>query len=259
MDVKAYNKQAWDEQVNKNNAWTQPVSSALIEQAKAGNWQVVLTPHKAVPHNWFGKIKGKKVLCLASGGGQQGPILAAAGADVVVFDLSENQLKQDELVAKREQLNLKTVQGDMCDLSVFENESFDLVFHPCANGFIPDLTPLWQEASRVLKPGGRLLAGFLNPVAYIFDWFKAEQGEVCVRHKLPFSDLKNLTDAELKQLEQENEPVVFSHSLEQQIAQQLHQGLVLVDMFEDDWHSMAFSEYFPPAIATCAVKHTLSE
>ena len=70
------------------------------------------------------------MLCLASGGGQQGPILAAAGAEVTVFDASEKQLAQDRLVAEREGLSLTTVQGDMADLSCFDDESFDFIFHP---------------------------------------------------------------------------------------------------------------------------------
>ena len=92
MDIKNYNNQAWNKQVEASNEWTQPVSSEQVKAARQGQWSIVLTPHKSVPHNWFGDLTGKKVLCLASGGGQQGPILAAAGADVTVFDLSENHL-----------------------------------------------------------------------------------------------------------------------------------------------------------------------
>ena len=39
-----------------------------------------------MPADWFGDLAGAPVLCLASGGGQQGPLLAAAGARVTVFD-----------------------------------------------------------------------------------------------------------------------------------------------------------------------------
>lgn len=57
---------------------------------------------------------GFQVLCLAGAGGQQAPYLAAAGADVTVFDLSENMLKKDEFVAKRDGLKLTIIQGNMC-------------------------------------------------------------------------------------------------------------------------------------------------
>lgn len=254
MDIKNYNNHAWNKQVDVNNEWTQPVTSLQVEAARNGDWSIVLTPHKSVPHSWFGDLTGKKVLCLASGGGQQGPILSAAGADVTVFDLSEKQLAQDALVAKRDGLTLKTVKGDMTDLSCFENESFDLIFHPCSNNFVPDISNLWAEAARVLKENGRLLSGFINPAAYIFDWFEAEKGETKVRHKLPFSDINNLSEEELALLKEQDEPLVFSHSFEEQIKGQLDNGLVLIDMFEDNWHSMAFSEYFPPTMACLTLK-----
>ena len=118
------------------------------------------------------------MLCLASGGGQQGPILAAAGANVTVFDNSPNQLAQDRLVADREGLTIETVLGDMADLSAFPDARFDLIFHPVSNVFAPDVRPVWKEAFRVLRPGGSLLAGFMNPVQYLFDDIALERGEL---------------------------------------------------------------------------------
>ena len=55
------------------------------------------------------------VLCLASAGGQQAPIFAAAGAMVTSFDNSPVQLAKDELVADRDGLDIHLVQGDMAD------------------------------------------------------------------------------------------------------------------------------------------------
>ena len=80
----------------------------------------------------------------------------------------------------------------MADLSVFGDESFDLIFHPVANCFVPDLGPVWREAFRVLRPGGALLSGMMNPVYYCFDFEKAEKGELEVRHSLPYADLTSL-------------------------------------------------------------------
>ena len=82
------------------------------------------------------------------------------------------------MVARREGLVLITVEGDMRDLSVFSDGSFDLVFHPVSNVFCPEVRPVWKEAFRVLRPGGVLLAGFDNPCMYIFDFPLAEKGDV---------------------------------------------------------------------------------
>jgi len=116
-DVLVYNRHAWDRQVECGNPWTVPVGEEEIARARRGAWKIVLTPTKPVPADWFPPLAGLDVLCLASGGGQQGPILAAAGAKVTVFDNSPKQLAQDRLVANREGLIIATFQGDMAELS----------------------------------------------------------------------------------------------------------------------------------------------
>jgi len=249
-DITSYNRDAWNNLVDKGNKWTQAVTTEQIQQARQGQWQLVLTPEKPVPKAWFGALDNKKILCLASGGGQQAPILAAAGAQVTVFDLSDKQLAQDKMVAERDDLDIQILQGDMRDLSQLADESFDIIFHPCSNCFIPELRPLWQECYRVLKIGGELLAGFINPAMFIFDYDKACEGEVVIRHKLPYTDETHLNDKELEKLKAENEPLSFSHSLEQQIGGQLKLGFQLIDMYEDNWPNMAFSEYLPTMLAT---------
>ncbi len=82
--------------------WGRAIDHAAYVDACAGKWDVKLTPTKFVPHAWFGELKGKKVLGLASGGGQQMPIFAALGAVCTVLDYSEAQLNSERLVARRE-------------------------------------------------------------------------------------------------------------------------------------------------------------
>ena len=100
----------------KGNRWTLPVDAACIAAARAGTWEVVLTPTKPVPSVWFPPLVGQPVLLLAGAGGQQAPVLAAAGAHVTVLDNSPAQLAQDRAVATREGLAIETVLGDMRDL-----------------------------------------------------------------------------------------------------------------------------------------------
>ncbi len=125
---------------------------------------------------------------------------------MTVFDNSERQLAQDRLVADRDGLQLQTVQGDMADLSVFPDGRFGLIFHPYSNCFAPAVRPVWREAFRVLKPGGVLLAGFGNPVHYIFDDAAAERGELVARHAIPYSDLSSLTEEERRLFTDKDEP-----------------------------------------------------
>ncbi len=44
-----------------------------------------------------------------------------------------------------------------------KKRSFDFIFHPFSNGYVDNVLPVWREAYRVLKPGGTMIAGFINP------------------------------------------------------------------------------------------------
>lgn len=255
-DVRAFNRRAWDRQVATGNPWTVPVTSEQIARARAGDWQVVLTPVKPVPRAWFGELAGARVLGLASGGGQQCPLFAAAGARVTVYDNSPAQLARDREVAERDGLELETIEGDMADLSALADDSFDLIFHPVSNCFVPDVRPVWREAYRVLRPGGALLAGFCNPVAYVFDDAKMTAGELEVRHSIPYSDLTSVTAEERIALWGADEPLNFGHSLDDQLGGQTDAGLHIVGFYEDIWGSdeRPLDRYLPSFIATRALK-----
>ena len=254
MDIRAYNRDAWNRYVDGGKSlWTQPVSPEAIARARTGDFSILLTEQKPVPREWFPPLSGLDTLCLACGGGQQGPALAAAGANVTVFDNSPRQLDQDRLVAEREGLsNLKTVEGDMRDLSVFADESFDFIFHPVSNLFIPEVRPVWREAFRVLRHGGTLLAGFMNPVFYMFDLEKADNGILEVRYKLPHADSDHPEIAE--KLIAAGDALEHSHSLTDQLGGQMDAGFHIVGMYEDYHGTSAVSEYTPTYIATRALK-----
>lgn len=257
-DVATYNRQAWDRLVERGDVWTIPVTPSEIAAARRGEWQILLTVRRAVPRTWFPALEGTRTLCLAGSGGQQAPILAAAGARVTVLDNSPRQLAQDRRVADREGLAIETVLGDMRNLEAFADGAFDLVVHPCSNCFVPDVHAVWREVARVLAPGGILLTGFLNPITFIFDEGASARGELVPRHRLPYSDTTHLSPDELHALEARGEPLVFSHSLEAQIGGQAEAGLVLTHLYEDDWPGRPLSMYAPSFIATRAVKTTTS-
>lgn len=254
MDIREYNRSAWDKQVERGNEWTRAVTPEMIAAAREGVWEVLLTETKPVPREWFPELKAAEVLCLACGGGQQAPILAAAGASVTVLDNSPKQLEQDSKVAEREGLSLATVEGDMADLSLFADDSFDLIFHPCSNLFIPDVRPVWKEAFRVLRRGGYLLAGFVNPVIYLFDHHLDESKALEVRHALPYSDLKSLTADERHQFIERGEPLEFGHTLQDQIGGQTEAGFFITAFYEDHHRTLPIARYTPTYMATRAVK-----
>jgi SAM-dependent methyltransferase len=260
MDVPEYNRKAWDSLVEKGDQWTRCVDEKTIAAARAGDWSIVLTNQKPVPRAWFpANLAGKRILCLASGGGQQSPVLAAAGAIVTVFDNSAKQLAQDVLVAKRENLDITPELGDMCDLSRFANSTFDLIVHPVSNLFVTSVVPLWREAARVLKPGGTLLAGFANPLSFIFDLQLMNEGRLVVRHRIPYADVRDLSEDELQRLIfTSDEPLCHGHSLHDQIQGQIDAGFVLAGFYEDRANSGVLNEYIDTFVATKSIKIDLA-
>lgn len=254
-DISAYNRDAWNKEVEGGeNRWTQPVSHEVIEKARQGEFGILLTENLPVPQRWFPPLKGADVLCLAAGGGQQGPILAAVGANVTVFDNSPNQLKQDQLVAEREALNLKLVEGNAADLSVFADASFDLIFNPCSSVFMQDIRVVWKGCSRVLRGDGILMTGSMNPVHYIFDLFKMDEGILEVAHAIPYSDLTSIPKDDLDEQLKKGLPLEFGHSLTDLLGGQCVAGLAIVDMYEDLMLESPLHKYHPSYIATRAVK-----
>ena len=255
-DVAGHNRGAWDRLVRRGDRWTRPVEPEQIAAARRGKWSVQLTNTLPVPREWFGELSGARVLGLASGGGQQGPTLAAAGASVTVLDNSPAQLEQDRLVAEREGLRLRLEQGDMRDLSRFDEGSFEVVVHPVANCFVPDVRPVWREAFRVLAPGGRLLAGFLYPLWYMLGLEEDEARELRLRYPTPYSDLEHLPPEVLRAQLEKGEPLEFGHSLEDQLGGQLAAGFHLTAMYEDRDPEHPLSSVSPGAMATLAIKPT---
>ena len=262
MDVVNHNRNSWNIQSKSGSRWCEPVSAGEVESARRGDWNVELTPNKAVPLEWFGALEGRKVLCLASGGGQQSPILAAAGAEVVSFDLSDEQLAKDTFVAKRDALNLVTIQGDMANMSVLGDETFDVIFHPVSNVFVEDIAPVWKECLRVLKWGGRLLSGFMNPSFFLFDHDEMDRsGQINVRYALPFSDLKDLDKEERNRLVKDDRALEFGHTLEEQIGGQIRAGFIIAGLYEDDWddESTKLNRFTSTFIATLAIKQSTQD
>ena len=226
MNYTDINASTIDRWIEEGWEWGVPIDHETYLKARSGEWDVLLTPTKPVPHEWFGELKGKKLLGLASGGGQQMPIFAALGADCTVFDYSEKQLESERLVAQREGYRIRIVRGDMTKRLPFDDGEFDIVFHPVSNCYIKDVLHVWRECARVLKKGGVLLSGTDHFVNHLVD-----DDEERIVNRLPFDPLEN--PGQMKQLEENDCGVQFSHTITEQIGGQLKAGFRLTDMYED--------------------------
>ena len=220
------NSKTIDSWVEDGWEWGRPISHEEFEEVKKGNYRLLLTPIKPVPKEWIGDVSGKKILGLASGGGQQMPIFSALGAECTVLDYSDRQLESEEFVAKREKYSIKIVKADMTKRLPFEDGEFDMIFHPISNCYVEDVYHIWNECFRVLRSGGILLSGTDHFINYMVD-----ENEEKIVNKLPFNPLKD--EKLMEELLRTNSGVQFSHSLEEQITGQLKAGFILKDLYED--------------------------
>jgi len=155
-DLARHNRARWEALARAGCRFTRPMFD--------------LTPHTAHelvdPGNMMGQIAGRDVLCLAGGGGQQSAAFALLGAHVTVLDLSQTQLDRDRQAAEHYGLSVRTMQGDMRDLSAFGNGSFDVIYHAHSLNFIPDPMPVFEQAARVLRQGGLYRISYTNPFTH---------------------------------------------------------------------------------------------
>ena len=225
-DYREINARTIDRWVDEGWEWGRPITHEAYMRALKGDWDVYLTPTKPVPHEWFGELRGKKILGLASGGAQQMPVFAALGADCTVLDYSSRQVESERAVSEREGYPIRILRADMTRPLPFGDGEFDIVFHPVSNCYVRDVRPIWKECFRVLRRGGYLICGTDHYVNYIVD---DEEKEI-VNH-LPFDPLAD--PEQMKQLQDSDAGVQFSHSLEEQIGGQLEAGFRLLNIYED--------------------------
>lgn len=226
MEYQDINAATIDKWIKDGWEWGRPISHEEYMRAARGEWDVLLTPTRKVPHEWFGELHGKKILGLASGGGQQMPIFAALGADCTVMDYSQQQIASERAVAEREGYDIRIIRGDMTKPLPFSDGEFDIIFHPVSNCYVKEVKPIWRECYRILKKGGILLSGTDHYLNYIVD---ADENKII--NSLPFDPLTNAEHR--KQLELADAGMQFSHTLEEQITGQLEAGFTLLDLYED--------------------------
>ena len=175
---------------------------------------------------------------------------------MTVFDASEKQLSQDRFVADRDGLYPQTIQGDMTDLSCFDDCTFALIFHPCSNCFVEDTRPVWSEAFRVLSPGGSIVCGFVKPIHGLFDPDLGKQGTFQLKFSIPHSDLK-LSDEERENWFGSDAPIEFVRSLGDQLGGQLDASFLIAALYEDDWGgSEPIDQFIKSFVAVRAIKPT---
>ena len=166
-----------------------------------------------------------------------------------MLDYSPKQLESERLVAGREGYAINVLRGDMTKPLPFEDNSFDIIFHPVSNCYVQEVKPIFKECWRILKPGGVLLCGLDNGINFLFV-DEDDRSELC---RFPFDPLKN--PEQRAQLERDDDGVQFSHTMEEQVGGQLEAGFRLTHLYEDTNGAGTLHEHnIPCFLATRAVK-----
>ncbi len=152
-EVAKYNVERWRAMAESEALYTRPLLDLDAESARA----------RVDERGWLGDLDGRRVLCLAGGGGGDSAAFALLGARVTVLDLSEEQLERDRLAARHYGFEVETLRGDMRDLSGLHGRDFDVVAHSYSLNFVPDARAVFREVARVLRPGGLYRFMCANP------------------------------------------------------------------------------------------------
>ncbi|MDA7858396.1 class I SAM-dependent methyltransferase [Mariniblastus sp.] len=215
-----HNRTAWDRLAKKQDRLAKPARDVDFQNPL----QSVDGP------GWLGgDIRGQRVLCLAAGGGRQGPIYAAAGAIVTVVDISPAMLELDRRVAGQRQLNLQTIEASMDNLAALKNDSFEIVIHPVSTCYVQNVVPVYQEVARVLCADGIYISQHKQPTSLQAS-LDAEQGKYRIEH--PYYDSAPLPPSPHPNLIREDGTLEYVHRWEQLLGEMCRAGLIIEDITE---------------------------
>jgi len=223
MDVYAQVERNIDQLAEENVGWAACATVEQLQKAREGTPELPFGPKRVIPQQWLGELAGKKVLCLAGAGGLQAPLMACAGAQVTVLDLSLRMLEKDREIAEREKLCITIEHGNMCDLSRFDDASFDLVFNPPSLFYVPDVMHVFREVHRVLKPGGKFIMIAMNPIAYVCDW---DANLECYKavNRMPYCSADHADQGDW---------IEYGHTMESYLGGQIAAGFVITGYLEN--------------------------
>ena len=222
QDIYAQVERNIDHLVEQDVNWSACATKEQLKKARDCQVELPFGAGKIIQPEWLGDLRGKWVLCLAGAGGLQAPLMACAGADVTVLDLSQKMLDKDREIAARENLAIRIEHGNMCDLSRFEDGSFELVLNPPSLFYVPDVMPVFREVYRVLKTGGSFIMISTNPIAYVCD-HDAELGCYKAVNRMPYRSTDHADQCDW---------VEYGHTMETYISGQLQCGFVLMGYME---------------------------
>jgi SAM-dependent methyltransferase len=112
-----------------------------------------------------GDVRGKRVLDLGCGAGENAIAFAKQAAHVIAVDVSAGQLRLARKLADAAEVRVEWHQSDAADLAFLRADSIDVAFAAGLLGEVDDVDRLLRQVQRVLRPGSPFVFSFDHPVA----------------------------------------------------------------------------------------------
>ena len=243
-----HNRRAWNDRVEAGQPHTEPASESDFRAGLAA----------LAPKGWIdGDLTGRSILCLAAGGGKPSALFAALGARVTVLDLSSRMLELDRQMAAVRGLAVATVEGSMENLTMFQPETFELVFQPVSTCYVPDVTAVYREVARVTARGGVYISQHKQPASLQGDT-AATNGGYLLREE--YYRKGPLPAVHGSWQHRESGTIEYLHTFEELLGGMCRAGFVIEDLMEplhaDDKAAPGSfghrSRYLPPFVAVKA-------
>jgi SAM-dependent methyltransferase len=243
-----HNRRAWNERVSNGLAHTEPARDKDFQAGLAA----------LAPKGWINAdLDGRRVLCLAAGGGKHSVLFAALGAIVTVVDLSPRMLDLDRKAAAARGLRITTIEASMDNLSMLEGDAFELVLQPVSTCYVPDVVAVYLEIARVIRPGGLYISQHKQPASLQSDSHLTQGGYVLrdeYYRKAPLADIRGSWQ------HRESGTMEYLHRVEELLGGMCRAGFVIEDIVEprhadDNAAPGTFahrSRYLPPFVAVKA-------
>lgn len=218
------NRRAWDERALQRQ-----------DHARTATEREFQNPLAVIDEcGWLaGSIVGRRVLCLAAGGGKQSVLFAAAGAQVTVVDISPQMLALDRQVAAERGLKIEALEASMDNLSLLPSASFDVVIQPVSTCYVPDVVAVYREVARVTAPGGLYISQHKQPASLQADAAPSARGYALNEAYHRSGPLPSIAGPHQHR---ESGTVEFLHRWEDLLGGLCRSGFVIEDLVEPRHH-----------------------
>ena len=170
-DAGRQHKRAWE--YDAYNFWVEHNGTPEVRAKEdAENPEKMLRKYAA----YFDSYEGIKIANICGSCGKKAIPLALLGADVTVFDISEENRRYAMETAQAANVSIHYAVGDVMDIDLGQyGGTFDVVFMEGGIlAYFHDINAFMHIMCSLLKPGGKMICSDFHPFIKIMDTLKLE-------------------------------------------------------------------------------------